>query len=456
MPTSVTRVATCSTRPRTAHCSARRSREFPPEVSDPILKPDYFHEPLKLSSTLPAVYGRIDWATLPHFPWLVDDNRFALLWTSQISNRRHVEDIEFAYRILRHKFGFPAANIYVLCYDGTIGSTDFSGADMATWVGDNTAYQMQVTDSATKANLQSTLDTISARMNGDSLLFVHTNNHGSPSGLCVDNSSVRDPDGVVDDARRDGSVRHAHRDDGAVLLGRVPAADARPQPGEQNLVRERGPGRQGERRRLAFRPVGADVVRGRQRAPRRTARASAHQPDTNADGRVSVREAFNYSDAYEYANSYDDPQYGDTPVGCGSSIYLTKAPTLADIIKEILTALPGHREGGHQAPDPRPATGVGLEAARVARRRRGAGPTPRQGRGPRSGVTTVEDWRVDSFRARRRNCVAGTARQTSATDPACIGHRDRPATAMYQRAGLLTYPKGVYNHTPTGYTEQRS
>jgi len=30
-------------------------------------------------------------------------------------------------------------------------------------------------------------------MNADSLLFVHTNNHGSPSGLCVDNSAIVTP-----------------------------------------------------------------------------------------------------------------------------------------------------------------------------------------------------------------------------------------------------------------------
>src|SRR6187402_514959 len=35
----------------------------------------------------------------------------------------------------------------------------------------------------------------------------------------------------------------------------------------------------------------------------------AHNPDTNSSGKVSAREAFDYSDAYFYANPYDDPQY---------------------------------------------------------------------------------------------------------------------------------------------------
>jgi len=166
---------------------------FPPEVADVALLPQYFHEPLAQPDLRPNIYAKFDWSKVARYPWLVDDNRFALLWTSQISNRRHVEDTELAYRILRHKFGFRASNIFVLCYNGTIDSTDFHGANIANWVGDGTAYQMQVTGSATKAHLQSTLTTISNRMNADSLLFVHTNNHGSTSGLCVDNSTVVTP-----------------------------------------------------------------------------------------------------------------------------------------------------------------------------------------------------------------------------------------------------------------------
>jgi hypothetical protein len=329
--------------------------EFPPEVSDRALRPDYFHEPLKLSATLPEVYGRVDWAKLHHFPWLKDDNRFALLWTSQISNRRHVEDIEFAYRILRHKFGFPAANIYVLCYDGTIGSTDFSGADMATWVGDGTAYQMQITHSATKANLQTTLDAISARMNDDSLLFVHTNNHGSPSGLCVDNSSVLTPaewstmlDGMDAFGRLVVTMEQCYS--GAFLQPTLDHSRAHRTSFASAVPADKvsaGDWHFDQWARTWFEAVNAATAYGA---------SLGHQPDTNSDGRVSVREAFDYSDAYEYANPYDDPQYGDSPVGCGSSIFLTKAPTLADIIKEILERYRAIQKVvvKHPIPDPPP------------------------------------------------------------------------------------------------------
>jgi hypothetical protein len=89
----------------------------------------------------------------------------------------------------------------------------------------------------------------------------------------------------------------------------------------------------------------------------------AHNPDANIDGRVSVKEAFTYSDNYEYANyGYDDPQYGDSPVGCGSSIYLTKAPTLADILREILARYRFAEEHiiKHPIPDPPPEWSVKL------------------------------------------------------------------------------------------------
>src|SRR4051812_33475049 len=167
----------------------REDALFPPEVADPEAVVEHFHAPLKVEVARPVVYRPIDLAKVHLHPWFVDDNRYALLFTSQISTRRHVEDVELAYRVLHHRFGFPRRNIFVLCYDGTIGATDATAADMATWIGDGTAYEMDVTAEATKANVASTLQHISGRMDSEGLLFVHTNNHGSPASLCVVNAS---------------------------------------------------------------------------------------------------------------------------------------------------------------------------------------------------------------------------------------------------------------------------
>ena len=334
---------------------------FPPEVSDIALRPEYFHEPLAQPEIRSNIYAKVDWSKIVHYPWLVDDNRFALLWTSQISNRRHVEDTEFAYRILRHKFGFPASKIYVLCYNGTIDSTDFHGTDMATWVGDGTAYQMQVNGAATKANLQSTLTTISNRMNADSLLFVHTNNHGSSSGLCVDNSSVVTPtewstmlDGMTSFGTLVVTMEQCYS--GAFLQPTLDHSKASRTSFASAVPADKvsaGDSHFDQWARTWFEAVNGATAYGA---------SLAHDPDASADGRVSVKEAFTYSDAYEYANPYDDPQYGDEPVGCGSQIYLTKAPSLADILREILDKYLLLKDYviKHPIPDPPPDWSVKL------------------------------------------------------------------------------------------------
>ena len=308
---------------------------FPPVVADSKTVLEHFHAPLRTEFARPTVFKAVDWGKIRHWPWLLDDNRFALLFTSQISNRRHVEDIEFAWRTLRHRFGFPASHIYVLCYDGTIGATDATAAGMATWVGDNTPYQMQVYASATKQHLQDTLTTIGARMNADSLLFVHTNNHGSQTGLCVDNGVVVTPaewgtmlaglpkfgklvvtmeqcySGAFSRPTLDNSTANVTSFASAVPANKVSAGDTHFDPWA----------------RIWFEGVNGSSAYGG---------SLPSSADTNHNGRVSVREAFNYSDTNDTA-FYDDPQYADSPAGCGSSIYLNRAPTLAEILRELIS-----------------------------------------------------------------------------------------------------------------------
>jgi hypothetical protein len=280
----------------------------------------------------PVVYRPIDLAKLHLHPWFVDDNRYALLFTSQISNRRHVEDVELAYRVLHHRFGFPRQNIYVLCYDGTIGATDATPAQMATWVGDGTAYEMDVTAAATKANLQSTLQQISQRMDSDSLLFVHTNNHGSPSGLCVDNSSIVTPSEwgtMLDGMDPFGTLLVTMEQcySGAFLQPTLDHSTAQRTSFASAVPADKvswGAAHFDPWAQAWFEGVNGSTAYGA---------SLAHQPDTNHNGRISAREAFDYSDAYDTAA--DDPQYGDAPAGCGASVYLTRPPSLWEIIREI-------------------------------------------------------------------------------------------------------------------------
>lgn len=328
--------------------------QFPPEVADTRLVTELFHAPLQRSVTDRPILQEI---IKPHpWPWLLDDdNRFALLFTGQISNRRHVEDLELAWRVLRHQLGFPANHIYVLCYDGKIGAVDATSTQLAKWVGDNTKYQMKVHDSATKGHLQETLDAIGERMNSKSLLFVHTNNHGTPGGLCIDNSSVLTPaewgsmlagmptfgqlvvtmeqcySGAFLQPTLDNSTAEATSFASAVPATKISAGDDHFDPWARTWFEALNDA-------TAY---GADLP---------------GEPDANDNGRVSVREAFDYSDTYDTA-SYDDPQYGDSPQGCGRHIYLTRRPTLADILAEIskrLVAVDTVIHKGPPLPDPDP------------------------------------------------------------------------------------------------------
>lgn len=309
---------------------------FPPDVTEPGIAVDHFHAPLAVDPGRPRVFAPIDLGKLRPWPWLrADDNRFALLFTSQISNRRHVEDLELGWRILVNRYGFPEDHVYVLCYDGTIGATDAAAAGMATWIGDGTPYQMHITDSATKAHLQSTLATISGRMNADSLLFIHTNDHGAPSGLCIDSSTVVTP------------VEWATMLDGMASFGTLVVtmeqcfSGAFEQPtldhsrAAKTSFASAVPADKPSAGATHFDPwalAWLESINGT------TAYGAPlpHDPDASGNGRISAQEAFAYSDAYEFDPAgYDDPQYGDKPVGCGSGIYFSRPPSLLDLLREL-------------------------------------------------------------------------------------------------------------------------
>jgi len=325
---------------------------FPPEVADSAAAVEEFHAPLELPTQRPVLYEKFIWKKL--IPWIVNDNRYALLFTSQISYRRHVEDVELAYRVLHHRYGIPTDNIYVLCYDGTVGATDATAEEMATWIGDGTAYEMQVTASATKENLKANLAEINKRMNSSSQLFIHTNNHGSPNGLCIDNSSVVTPEewgAMLDTMKPFGSLAVTMEQcySGAFLqptldhskAGCTSFASAVPADKVSWGAEHFDPWAQ-----AWFEAVNGATAYGA---------SLPHQPDTDGNGRVSLREAFEYSKAYD-TDPRDDPQYGERPIGCGAGVYLTKPPILSDIVKLIAEkyVLIDKTLAKHPIPDPPP------------------------------------------------------------------------------------------------------
>jgi hypothetical protein len=116
---------------------------------------------------------------------------YALLF-SGMSNNRHLNDMEYLYRVLIDVYKLDAANITVLNYDGTI---NYSGSPqpVGNWPGDNTPYRIKVNGQGTKAELESKLDAMANKLSRNDFLIIHTNNHGggptstgsnTPSTLC--------------------------------------------------------------------------------------------------------------------------------------------------------------------------------------------------------------------------------------------------------------------------------
>jgi hypothetical protein len=252
--------------------------------------------------------------------------RYAILWTSQISDRRHVEDLEFMWRTLVNLYGFTPGNIYVLCYNGTLGSVDYN--PLGNWAGNNTPYQMHIYAAATVANLQAVMNALAGKLKPKDLLLVHTNNHGSPNGLCVDNSSVITPNQFATmiaglpvcrtlivtmeqcySGAFQGPVLQTSTATNTVFASAVPA----------NLESAGA---------AHFDPWAEDLIAALDGAMPSGA-ALANKPTSNFDGLISIKAACDWAKLTDTGTG-DAPQYGDNPAGCGATIFLGTEPVRAN------------------------------------------------------------------------------------------------------------------------------
>jgi hypothetical protein len=189
--------------------------------------------------------------------------RYAILWTSQISDLRHVEDLEFMWRTLVNVYGFSAANIFVLCYNGTIGAVNVTGA-VGNWAGNNTPYQMKVYASATVANLQAVINTLAGKLEPKDLLLVHTQSRRSDWNL-RGRFQRNHADAVRQHDRWPSRVPQPRRHDGTMLLGRIPGARVAKEHCHEHSLCLCGPSEPGVRRSGALRSLGAGPDRGTER-----------------------------------------------------------------------------------------------------------------------------------------------------------------------------------------------
>ncbi len=146
---------------------------FPP-ISDAkqprTLKP--FHEPVRLVEN-PNLFR-------PRYPiWrcpviIPEGTRYAIL-LSGMSNKRHLNDMEFLYRTLVDIYAFDPSHIYVLNFDGSLNTQD---GVQAHWPGDGTAYRIQVTGQGTQAGFEAAVNDLKGKLRQLDMVLIHCNNHG--------------------------------------------------------------------------------------------------------------------------------------------------------------------------------------------------------------------------------------------------------------------------------------
>jgi hypothetical protein len=311
--------------------------QFPPYLmSDPPKTYQGFHLPVK------HLEGQLIYPIIPRlrcpirFP---KGQRYAVLY-SGASNNRHTNDLEFLYRTLRDIYGFPAANIYVLNYDGAI---NYSGGPkpVSSWPGDSTAYRMPVNGKGTKADLDTVFTTLKGKLKPDDLLLIHTNNHGGHNGtesyLCTYSGS----DYLASDfANTLGTLpkinclmvmmEQCHSGGfNSPILAHSTATYTSVSSACEELRNSIGG--------ADFDPFARDWIAAMTgHTPYGGALAS--NPDIDGSGKVSAREAHNYADSVH--DPYDTPVYSESSLAAGNCYlgqrYVYLWPIYCRLLVEIL------------------------------------------------------------------------------------------------------------------------
>ncbi len=144
---------------------------FPPYTHKPPETLEPFHESVRFES--PAQKFRV--RPIRRCPVILPEgNRYAILYAG-MSNMRHLNDLEFCYRMLIDRYAFHPHNIFVYSYDGTLNTQD---GPAGTWPGDGTPYRIHVNGAGNRAGLESAFGVLKSKLREEDLLFIHTNNHG--------------------------------------------------------------------------------------------------------------------------------------------------------------------------------------------------------------------------------------------------------------------------------------
>ncbi len=289
--------------------------QFPPYMSTDVPKTfQAFHEPVRITDAelhypvLPKLTCPIHWQK---------GQRYAVLF-SGASNNRHTNDLEFLYRTLRDIYGFPAANIFVLNYDGTVNYNG-SPKPVTGWPGDSTAYRIPINGKGTKADLDSVLDTLKTKLKTNDLLLIHTNNHGGHNGTESYLCTYSGADYLASDfANKLGTLpkfeclmvmmEQCHSGGfNSPILAKSTAAYTSVSSACEELKSSIGG--------ADFDPFARDWIAA-MTGSTPYGGALASNPDTDGTGKVSAREAHNYADAVK--DPYDTPVYSESSTAAGN------------------------------------------------------------------------------------------------------------------------------------------
>jgi hypothetical protein len=226
---------------------------------------------------------------------------------------RHLNDLEFCYRMLIDRYDFAPAHITALSYDGTLNTQDGMAT---TWPGDGSAYRIKIDGPGDSTALKAAIASLKSKLKHDDLLFIHTNNHGDNFGqgsfvctypnygtytatdFCADLAILpkyRALMVMMEQCNSGGfnapvlaaSTAHSTSIGSAAIA--TQSSYASPDGNWDSFARDW---------------IAAEIGHAPNGA------ALAHNPDTDGDGVVSANEAFNY--ALSVQNPSDSPNYSST------------------------------------------------------------------------------------------------------------------------------------------------
>ncbi|WP_074405757.1 MULTISPECIES: T9SS type A sorting domain-containing protein [Aquimarina] len=300
-----------------------RSGEF--ETKRATTPPDIIHEMKIFKKYIETRERFLDFAKTNTIACGTSSNKYAVIisggWNQGSNHIRYWNDCSFVYSTLINKYGYDEANIYTLMSDGTNAAVDISNGTNSNpdldGDGDN-----DIQFSATTANITSVFNTLSGILNEDDELFIFTTDHGGVDGsgtsawdtlLYLWGETITDDQFAIEvnkvNAGKISIVMEQCNSGGFIddLSGpnRVIATAAK-----HDELSWAGP------------TINTDefVYYWTSAMNEALPSGTVVNPDTNSDGVISKREAFDYAEAND--TKPETPQFDETPINLGDQLTL--------------------------------------------------------------------------------------------------------------------------------------